>query len=73
MPVPAAAWNRLYVLTVIAGIKNGSEGTASAVTDILNGFYMDFGHPVSIEFQILFAVNLEYFLNGAHDNTPCIN
>jgi len=50
MSVSAAAWDRLYVLTVITSIKDGPEGTASAITDILNGFFMDFWHSVAIKF-----------------------
>jgi hypothetical protein len=72
MPVSAAAWNRLSGSAVITGIKNGPERTASAIADILNGFFMDPGHSVAIKCQILLAINPENLLNGTHDNTPCI-
>jgi hypothetical protein len=72
MSVSAAAWDRLSGITVITDINKGSEGTASAITNILNGFFMDFGHSFSIKFQILLTINPEYLLYGTHDNTPCI-
>jgi hypothetical protein len=72
MPVPAAAWNRLSGITVITGINDGSEGTASALTDIPDGFFMDFGHSISIKFHVLLSINPEDILNSAHDSTPCI-
>jgi hypothetical protein len=72
MPVSAATWNMLSGIAGITGIKNGPERTASAIADILHGFFMDPGHSVSIKFQILRAINPENPLNGTHDNTPCI-
>jgi hypothetical protein len=72
MPVPAAAWNRLSGITVITGINDGPEGTASAITDIPDDLFMYPGHSFSIKFQILSAIDPENLLNGAHDNTPCI-
>ena len=72
MSVSAATGDGLDGITVITGINKGSEGTASAITDILNGFFMDFGHSFSIKSQILLTINPEYLLYGAHDNTPCI-
>jgi hypothetical protein len=72
MPVSAAAWNRISGIAFIADIKKSSEGTASAIADILHGLFMDFGHSFSIKFQILFSINPEYLLYSTHDNTPCI-
>jgi len=72
MPIPAAAWNRVAGIAVIADIKNGPERTASAVSDIFNGFFMELRHTVSIKFQVLPAVNPEDILYSTHDSTPCI-
>jgi len=72
MPVPTATGNILSGSAGITGIQNGSEGTASAISYILNGFFMERGHSVSIQFQILFSVPPENLLNGTHDSTPCI-
>ena len=71
--VSAAARNGLPGITVIAGIKNGPKGTASAITDIPDSFLVYFRHFVFIKLQILLSINPEDLLNGAHDNTPCIN
>jgi hypothetical protein len=73
MPVPAAAWDRAPYITVIAGINNGSERAAPAITDIPYGLFMDLWHPVAIKLHIFSAVYPEDLLNGAHDSTPCIN
>jgi len=72
MPVSTATGNILSGSTVITDINKGSEGTASAITNILHGFFMERGHSVSIQFQILFSVPPENLLNGTHDSTPCI-
>lgn len=40
MPVSAATGNGLYGVTGMTGIKNGSEGAASALTDIPHNLFM---------------------------------
>jgi len=72
MPVSAAAWDRLSDIAFITGINNGSEGAASATTDIPHDLFMELGHSIPVKLHILFAIHPEDSLNSTHDNTPCI-
>jgi hypothetical protein len=72
MPIAAATGDEPYGLTIMTTINDRSERPSAALSDILNGFFMELRHSVSIKSQILRPIYLENFLNGAHDNTPCI-
>jgi hypothetical protein len=73
VPVSAAAGDMINGITVFTFIKKCSKGTASAITDIPDGFFMGSGHFITIKIHVLTAIGPEYLLYGAHDNTPCIN
>jgi len=49
VPVAAAAGNGLYGATVLTAINKRSESAAAAINDVLDGFFMDLRHPVSIK------------------------
>jgi hypothetical protein len=73
MSVSAAAWNGLLEITFLAFIENGPEMTSPAFAHIPDNLFMDSGHPVTIQLQVLIAIGSENLLNGFHDSTPCIN
>ena len=56
MPVAAATGNGVYGATVMAPINNRSESAAAAVNDILDVFFMAFGHLLPIKCQILGSI-----------------
>jgi hypothetical protein len=72
MPVSATAWNRMLCIAVITFIENGPERASPAITHIPDNLFMDSGHPVTIQLQVILAIGPEYLLNPTHDSTPCI-